>query len=126
MMQGATIPPPITMHGWIALAITLVTLTLIARGRWSLDLIMAGTIGLLVLTGVLAPSDALSGISSPAILAIPLLLIVSQGVIGTGLVQAVGLRVFGRTSSERGALLRRMQRVFEQYTVGGDVDSCRE
>ncbi len=106
MTPVPTVPDPITMHGWIALAITLVTLTLIARGRWSLDLIMAGTIGLLALTGVLAPSDALSGISSPAILTIPLLLIVSQGVIGTGLVQAVGLRVFGRTSSERGALLR--------------------
>ncbi len=97
---------PMSAHAWLALAITLVVLALLARGRWSMDLIMAGAIGLLVLTGVLSPSDALSGLASPAILTIPLLLIVSQGVIGTGLVQAIGARVFGRTGSERQALLR--------------------
>ncbi|MSR41728.1 MAG: SLC13 family permease [Phycisphaerales bacterium] len=106
MMQTALSTDPISVQGWLALAITLISLTLIVRGRWSLDLVMAGTIGLLVLSGVLSPSDALSGIASPAILTIPLLLIVSQGVIGTGLVQAVGASIFGRTTSERGALLR--------------------
>ncbi len=106
MEDLAQSPTPLTPSGWLALAITILAVALIARGRWSMDLIMAGAIGLLVLTGVLAPSDALSGLASPAILTIPLLLIVSQGVIGTGLVQAIGARIFGRTGSERQALLR--------------------
>ena len=60
-----------------------VTLFFLVRGRIASDLVMAGGISLLVLTGSLSPKDAFSGLASPSILTIALLLVVSQGVIET-------------------------------------------
>lgn len=76
-----------------------VTLFFLVRGRIASDLVMAGGISLLVLTGSLSPKDAFSGLASPSILTIALLLVVSQGVIETGLVQWVGPALFGRAKS---------------------------
>ena len=69
---------------------------------------MAGGISLLVLTGSLSPKDAFSGLASPSILTIALLLVVSQGVIETGLVQWVGPALFGRAKSVTVAQARLM------------------
>jgi di/tricarboxylate transporter len=85
-----------------------VTLLLLVRGRVPSDLVMAGGISLLVLTGSLSPKDAFSGLASPSILTIALLLVVSQGVIETGLVQWVGPALFGRAKSVTVAQVRLM------------------
>jgi di/tricarboxylate transporter len=85
-----------------------VTLFFLVRGRIASDLVMAGGISLLVLTGSLSPKDAFSGLASPSILTIALLLVVSQGVIETGLVQWVGPALFGRVKSVTVAQARLM------------------
>ena len=85
-----------------------VTLFFLVRGRIASDLVMAGGISLLVLTGSLSPKDAFSGLASPSILTIALLLVVSQGVIETGLVQWVGPALFGRAKSVTVAQARLM------------------
>ncbi len=85
-----------------------VTLFFLVRGRIASDLVMAGGISLLVLTGSLSPKDAFSGLASPSILTIALLLVVSQGVIETGLVQWVGPALFGRARSVTVAQARLM------------------
>ena len=83
----------------IALVCVGITLALLVRGRIANDIVMAGGIGLLVLTGSLTPKDAFSGLASPSIITIALLLVVSQGVIETGLIQWVGPALFGRAKS---------------------------
>lgn len=92
----------------IALVCVGITLALLVRGRIANDIVMAGGIGLLVLTGSLTPKDAFSGLASPSIITIALLLVVSQGVIETGLIQWVGPALFGRTRSALVAQARLM------------------
>ena len=92
----------------LALACVGITLALLVRGRIGSDLVMAGGIGLLVLTGVIKPEDAFAGLASPSIITIALLLVVSQGVIETGLVQWVGPALFGRARSATAAQIRLM------------------
>jgi di/tricarboxylate transporter len=92
----------------IALLCVAVTLALLVRGRIANDIVMAGGIVLLVLTGSLTPKDAFSGLASPSIITIALLLVVSQGVIETGLIQWVGPALFGRARSATVAQIRLM------------------
>ena len=92
----------------LAIACVGLTLALLVRGRIGSDIVMAGGIALLVLTGVLKPDEAFAGLASPSILTIALLLIVSQGVIETGLIQWIGPTLFGRTGSVVVAQLRLM------------------
>jgi di/tricarboxylate transporter len=78
------------------------------RGRIPSDVVMAGGIALLVLTGVLKPEDAFAGLASISILTIALLLVISQGVIETGLIQWIGPMLFGRTTNLVAAQARLM------------------
>lgn len=92
----------------LALSCVAATLFLLVRGRIASDLVMAGGIGLLVLTGSLSPKDAFAGLASPSIITIALLLVVSQGVIETGLIQWIGPALFGRAKSPLVAQVRLM------------------
>ena len=98
----------LTTGGIVALACVGLTLAMLVRGRTGSDIVMAGGIALLVLTGVLAPQEAFSGLASPSILTIALLLVISQGVIDTGLIQWIGPALFGRTRNVLVAQLRLM------------------
>ena len=99
---------PTTPEALLAIACVLGTLVLIARGRVPTDLAMAAGVAGLVLTGVLEPAEAFAGLASPSILTIALLLVVSQGVIGTGLVQWLAPILFGRARTTTVAQARLM------------------
>jgi di/tricarboxylate transporter len=92
----------------ISLVSVAVTMAALVRGRIGSDLAMAGGVMVLVLAGVLEPSEAFGGLASPSILTIALLLVISQGVIETGLIQWIGPALFGRTRSVFAAQLRLM------------------
>ena len=99
---------PLQTPGILAIVSVGVTLLALVRGRIGSDLVMAGGIGMLVLSGVLDPAEAFAGLASPSILTIALLLIVSQGVIETGLIQWISPALFGRTTNVLVAQLRLM------------------
>lgn len=99
---------PLDASAILALGCVAVTLFLLVKGRIGSDLVMAGGIALLVLTGVLKPEEAFAGLASSSILTIALLLVVSQGVIETGLIQWIGPALFGRTTNVLVAQLRLM------------------
>ncbi|MEY4118476.1 MAG: hypothetical protein RLZZ116_1804, partial [Planctomycetota bacterium] len=99
---------PLDTPAILAICIVGLTLAVLIRGRIPSDIAMAGGITLLVLTGVLKPEDAFAGLASISILTIALLLVVSQGVIETGLIQWIGPMLFGRTSSLVAAQVRLM------------------
>ncbi|MFZ9914430.1 MAG: SLC13 family permease [Phycisphaerales bacterium] len=103
-MDGVTGNPSAVL----AVACVAITIVALARGRMAADMAMAGGVALLILTGVLKPAEAFSGLASPSILTIALLLVVSQGVIETGLIQWIGPALFGRARSAVGAQLRLM------------------
>ena len=92
----------------LAVLSVLVTLGVLVRGRVASDLAMAGGIVLLLLTGVLDPKEAFAGLASPSIITIAALLVVSQGVIETGLVHWIGPALFGRGRGVAVAQLRVM------------------
>lgn len=95
-------------HAPLAILCVTITLAALVRGRMASDMAMAGGIALLVLTGVLTPGEAFAGFASPSIITIALLLVVSQGVIETGLVQWVGGAILGRGASVTVAQFRLM------------------
>jgi di/tricarboxylate transporter len=92
----------------LALTVVVATIGVLARGRIASDIVMAGGIAMLVLTGVLAPAEAFAGLASPSIITIALLLVVSQGVIETGLIQWIGPAIFGSSRRTGAAQLRLM------------------
>ena len=99
---------PLDTPAILAIGIVGLTLAVLIRGRIPSDITMAGGIALLVLSGVLKPEDAFAGLASVSILTIALLLVVSQGVIETGLIQWIGPMLFGRTTNLLVAQLRLM------------------
>lgn len=92
----------------VAIICVSITLAALVRGRMASDVAMAGGIALLVLTGILTPGEAFAGLSSPSIITIALLLVVSQGVIETGVVQWLGGALLGRGTGVTAAQLRLM------------------
>jgi di/tricarboxylate transporter len=99
---------PDAYHAPLAILCVLVTLAALVRGRMASDVAMAGGIALLILTGVLTPNEAFAGLASPSIITIALLLVVSQGVIETGLIQWIGSAMLGRGGSVTMAQIRLM------------------
>jgi di/tricarboxylate transporter len=92
----------------LAIVCVFVTLAALVRGRMASDIAMAGGITLLVLTRVLTPAEAFAGLASPTIITIALLLVVSQGVIETGLIHWIGGSLLGRSRNVSWAQIRLM------------------
>ncbi|MFM7135189.1 MAG: SLC13 family permease [Planctomycetota bacterium] len=92
----------------IAIVCVGLTLAVLIHGKIANDLAMAGGVAMLVLAGVLTPAEAFGGLASPTILTIALLLVVSQGVIETGLIHWIGPAILGRSQGVLGAQLRLM------------------
>ncbi|MFM1804570.1 MAG: hypothetical protein RL136_1449 [Planctomycetota bacterium] len=110
----------LTTSGIIAVCCVALTLAMLIRGRAGSDIVMAGGITLLVLTGTLTPQEAFAGLASPSILTIALLLVISQGVIDTGLIQWIGPALFGRT---RRVLFTQLRLMLPVALVSGFVNN---
>lgn len=65
---------------WVTVGVVLVTLGALVKEIARPDLIFVGSLGLLLLTGVLAPEQAFAGFANPAVLTIAALFVVAAGV----------------------------------------------
>lgn len=74
--------------------------------RVSADLILMGALILLVITGVLSPSSALSGFANPGVITIATLYVVAAGLKETGAVQWIARRMLGHPKTSSGAQAR--------------------
>lgn len=77
----------------ITLAILVVSAILFMSGKIRSDLVALCTLLSLVLTGVITPTDALSGFSNPVVLMMVGLFIVGGGIFRTGLAKLVSSRI---------------------------------
>ncbi|MBI2824930.1 MAG: SLC13 family permease [Planctomycetia bacterium] len=70
------------------------------------DLAMLGGVVVLLLTGVLEPSEALRGLSNEGLVTVAVLFVVSAGMRETGAIDLVAQRLFGRPKSAPAAIAR--------------------
>ena len=93
-------------QAWTTVAVLLLVLALLVRGRTSpAAVVFGGAVALLVL-GVVTPEEAFSGFSNPAPITVAALYVLAAGVERTGALSPVLTRVLGRTGRYRRPLLR--------------------
>ncbi|WP_339801829.1 SLC13 family permease [uncultured Marinobacter sp.] len=74
--------------------------------RVAADLVLMGALVLLVITGVLSATDALTGFANPGVITIATLYVVAAGLKETGAVQWIARKLLGHPKTERGAQAR--------------------
>ncbi len=91
---------------WISLTVIAAIFFGLQRGSIGADLLFAGGVVVLVLTGVLTPNEALAGFANPAVIVIGALFVVAAGLRATGVLDWIGHRVLGSARTEEAALTR--------------------
>ena len=95
-------------EGWFSLGIVALCFVLLAFSRAAPDVIMAGGLTLLIVSGVLTPAEALAGFSNPGMLTVGVLYVVVTGLSQTGAIGWIGPSLLGRPRGPRSARLRLM------------------
>jgi len=86
-------------QAWITLATIAAMVVALVREVARPDLIFLGTLGLLLLTGVLTPQEAFAGFSNPAVLTVAALFVVAAGLQRTEALAFVDRILFPRRPS---------------------------
>ena len=74
------------MEIWLVTAILIGAMILLVTEKLPVDLTSIGIIVVLVLTGILAPKEAIAGFASPAVITVGSMFLISRGMIRTGAV----------------------------------------
>jgi len=93
-----------TVDMWLALAILAIAILFFVTEWLRVDVVAIGVMVALMLTGLLSPSEAISGFSNPAVLTIASLFIIGGAVLQTGLAGAIGRRILKVAGSQPGRL----------------------
>jgi di/tricarboxylate transporter len=96
------------LEAWITLGVVLLVIGLMAFTRIAPDLIMCGGLGVLLVSDVIGPAEALNGFSNPAVITIAALYAVVMGVRNTGGLDWLAPKVLGRPRSLAAAQSRVM------------------
>jgi di/tricarboxylate transporter len=96
----------VDVHAWLTLGVTLAILLVLIRDLLPPDLVFVAAVVVLVLAGIITPTEAFAGFANPAVITVAMLFIVTAGLQETGLLEAAGHRLLGSARSERGALTR--------------------
>ncbi|NEX15763.1 MAG: SLC13 family permease [Halochromatium sp.] len=95
-------------QGWLSLSLVAVAFFLFLRTRIAPDVITAGALTVLLVTGVLTPAEALAGFANPGMLTVAVLYMVVSGLKETGAVGWIGQLLLGHPKNENDARLRLM------------------
>jgi di/tricarboxylate transporter len=95
-------------EAWIAVVVVLLNIALLMLTRYSADLILMAGVTLLVLLGILKPSDALAGFSNEGMATVGIMYIVVAGLEATGGIAWISRYLFGKPKSVLEAQLRMM------------------
>jgi len=90
----------------LTLLVVFCVLLSLAITRIPADLILMAALSFLVISGILAPPEALAGFANPGVITIATLYVVAAGLKETGAVQWVASRLLGQPQSVRGAQIR--------------------
>lgn len=91
-----------------ALGVTGLVAGLLVFTRIGPDLVFVGGLTLLLVAGVLTPSEALAGFSNPGLASVAVLYVVAAGLVDTGGIYLVGQRLLGRPRAVAAAQCRLM------------------
>ncbi|MEZ5566663.1 MAG: SLC13 family permease [Gammaproteobacteria bacterium] len=97
-----------SLDAWITILVVAGTLGTLIGTRLPNDLTLVGAATMLLLAGVLTPTEALAGFGNPGVITVGILYVVVAGLIDTGAVHALGARLLGRPVSLIAAQLRLM------------------
>ncbi len=81
------------MEIWLVTAILIAAMILLVTEKLPVDLTSIGIMVALVLSGILAPKEAIAGFASPAVITVGSMFMISKGMIRTGAVGYIGERV---------------------------------
>ncbi|MEM8836075.1 MAG: SLC13 family permease [Planctomycetota bacterium] len=93
-------------EAWTLLGLIGLMLGALASGRFGVDIVMVGILALLLLLGIVGPTQAVSGFGNPALWTVALLYVVAGGLRETGAITALTTKLIGRPKSARGATAR--------------------
>jgi len=96
----------LTWQGWLTVAVVTAVFLCTALTPISTEMTFLGGLGVLFLSGVLTPEDALSGFSNPGMITVAVLYLVVTGVQQTGGLTWVSQNVLGRPKGASRALFR--------------------
>ncbi|MDZ4782607.1 MAG: SLC13 family permease [Planctomycetia bacterium] len=91
---------------YISLGVLALVFGVLLFTRIAADVVLVGGVTLLVLTGVIAPQQALGGLANPAVATIGVLFVVGAGVRETGGIDIIAQRLLGRPTSVDAAMWR--------------------
>ena len=97
-----------TGDGWITIGVIVGMVVVMAANLAGPDLVLIGALTVLLLLGILEPTEAFIGFSNPAVVTIAALFVVAAGVKETGGLDLVARLVLGRPRSLAGGQLRMM------------------
>jgi di/tricarboxylate transporter len=95
-------------EAWVAVAVVLMNILLLIFTRYSADLVLMAGVTLLVLLGILNPSEALAGFSNEGMATVGIMYIVVAGLEATGGIAWISRYLFGKPKSIIEAQLRMM------------------
>lgn len=95
-------------EAWVAVAVVILNISLLIFTRYSADLILMGGVTLLVLLGILKPSEALAGFSNEGMATVGIMYIVVAGLEATGGIAWISRALLGQPKSVLEAQLRLM------------------
>ncbi|MCF8016041.1 MAG: SLC13 family permease [Chromatiaceae bacterium] len=95
-------------QGWLSLGLVVLSFVLFLRTRMAPDVTTSGALTVLLVSGVLTPSEALAGFANPGMLTVAVLYMVVSGLKETGAVGWIGQTLLGRPKDENNARLRLM------------------
>jgi di/tricarboxylate transporter len=81
------------MEIWLVTGILIATMILLITEKLPVDLTSIGIMVALVLTGILAPKEAIAGFASPAVITVGSMFLISKGMIRTGAVGFISEKV---------------------------------
>ena len=97
-----------TIEGWAVVGVIGVCLTLLLTTTFAVDLILLAGLAFLLISGILAPEEALAGFSNEGMLTVAALYVVAGGLKETGAIQMITQKIMGQTRNIRGAQARIM------------------
>lgn len=97
-----------TFAAIVALSVLVAVFLVLALTRIPPDAVLVGALAILLFSGVLTSSEALSGFSNEGMITIAVLFVVGAGLTETGAIAALAERIFGRARTTAGAILRVM------------------
>lgn len=96
------------LHGWITTLTLVAIIIALVRDLARPDAIFLSALGLLLVTGVLAPIEAFQGFAHPAVIAVGSLFVVAAGIEETGALHRIGKILLGTSRSMASRLVRLM------------------